>query len=126
VDVDFGDHIIAPEESSIVFGGEFESDNPSIRGPPLFQELFASSATGTDNSQMPLVGPTPSFDLSFFNFDNPRDYMTDAPQGFDVQPWPALAAQDQTSMTAVSRVSSSPLHANHRFPIDESRDVSVS
>ncbi|GIJ83134.1 hypothetical protein Asppvi_001653 [Aspergillus pseudoviridinutans] len=124
VDVDFEDLIIAPDESSIVLGAEFEFDNPSIRGPPPIQELLASSATGADNSQMPLVGPTPSFDLSFFNFDNLTNYMTDIPQGFDMQPWHALANQDQTSMTAISRVSSSPLHANHRFPIDESRDVS--
>jgi hypothetical protein len=71
VDVDFGDHIIAPDESSIVPGGEFGSDNPSMRGPPLFQELFASNATGADNSQMPLVGPTPSFDLSFLTSTTP-------------------------------------------------------
>ncbi|GIJ99560.1 hypothetical protein Aspvir_001694 [Aspergillus viridinutans] len=97
VDVDFEDLTIATEESSIVPGAVFEFDNPSIRGPPLIQELFASSTTGADNPQMPLVAPTPSFDLSFFNFDNPTNYMTDTPQGVDMQPWHALAIQDQTN-----------------------------
>ncbi|KAF4208812.1 hypothetical protein CNMCM8927_008761 [Aspergillus lentulus] len=123
VDVDFED-LIAPDEPSIIPGAEFEFGNPSVRGPPLIQELVASSAADAENSQMPLVGPTPSFDLSFLNFDNLPNYMTDTPQPFDMQPWHALAIQDQTSMTAISRISGSPLHANHRFPIDESRDVS--
>jgi hypothetical protein len=65
VDVDFEDLIIAPDEPSRIPGAEFEFGSPSVRGPPLIQELFASSAADADNSQMPLVGPTPSFDLSF-------------------------------------------------------------
>ncbi|PKX89432.1 uncharacterized protein P174DRAFT_425355 [Aspergillus novofumigatus IBT 16806] len=124
VDVDFGDLIIVPDEPSIIPGAEFEFGSPSVHGPPLIQELFPSSAADAENPQMPLVGPTPSFDLSFLNFDNLTDYMTGTPQPFDMQPWHGLAIQDQTSMTAISRISGSPLHANYRVSIDEGRDVS--
>lgn len=119
------DPIITPDESSMVLGAGFEYNHLLRPEPPLIQEPFTSSATGPDNSQ-PFLEPTLLFDPPFPGLENLTRYMTNTVLNSEMQTWQTLPIQHPTSMTTVSRPSSSPWHAGNRFSVDAGRRFSVS
>lgn len=119
------DPTITPDEPSMVSGAGFEYNHLPRPGPCLIQEPFTSSATSSDNSQ-PFLEPTLLFDPPFSGLEDLTRYMTNPVLNTGTQTWQTLPIQHPTSMTTLSRPSSSPWHTGNMFTVDASLKFSVS